>query len=178
MLERTFGDVELSAALAGAREEQLVSARRREVRLALVAADDRFDTRRLPQGERLTLGLFREADVAVAIDRGARATNAARRLGLKATAEAGALQVIEDVFNPGGGYFVTREYDEVTWRDHDRLPAHAVVRVGSLVGTELDPSLHLGGRVDIELEGQARPGRLHLGFALVGDVELFSGPVG
>jgi hypothetical protein len=63
------------------------------------------------------------------------------------------------------------------WRDHDRLEPHAVVRVGVITPGEPAPSfapvLHPGGRVDVEVAGRAAPGSLHLGFAMVGDLDIF-----
>ncbi|MET0825858.1 MAG: hypothetical protein ABWZ89_05025 [Acidimicrobiales bacterium] len=63
-------------------------------------------------------------------------------------------------------------------RRHDRLAAHALVRLGSIVpgadGPGLDPVLHLGGRVDVETQGELREGHLHLGFALLDDVDVFA----
>lgn len=176
VLERVLGDDELAEALAGVRAARLAAAERRSLAARLVTAD-RLDPRAVPEGERLALGLFREAEVDAGVRLGPAAASCARRLGLAATDRPGTFRVIEDVFNPGGGYFVTADYDEATWRAHDRLPAHALVRVGSLdTGdpTRLEPVLHLGGRVDVETEGTARVGRLHLGYALVGDVEIFS----
>lgn len=179
VLERVFTDDELAAALAGARAARLAAAQRRE-RAATVTTGDRLDTLAVPAGEQLVLGLFLEADVRGGIARGPGAANCVRRLAVKATAAAdrGAFQVIEDEFNPAGGYFVTPWYDETFWRSHDRLPAHAIVRLGSIVpgrgGPVLDPVLHLGGRVDVEAEGGLREGRLHLGYALFAGVEVFS----
>ena len=177
VLERVFGDDELTEALAGARAARVAAARRRDL-AATVATGDRLDTRAVPDGESLVLGLFREADVRAGIARGPGSANCVRRLVLSATAEAGAFRVIEDVFNPDGGYFVTPEYDEAFWLGHDRLSAHGVVRPGSLVvtgdGPVLDPVLHLGGRVDVEADGELREGHLHLGFALLAGVDVFS----
>jgi hypothetical protein len=89
----------------------------------------------------------------------------------------GRFQVVEDVFNPNGSYFVTGAYTAEMWRDHDRLEPHAVVRVGAITPGEpapsLAPVLHPGGRVDVEIDGRAIPGSLHLGFAMVGDVDIF-----
>ena len=180
IIERVFGDEAIEAALAAERDLALLDARRRTRRAtaaALARAGDRLDTRAIPPDELLTLGLFREADVRAAAHRGRHATNCARRLGLKATTEPGCFQVIEDVFNPEGGYFVTAQYDEDTWRTTDRLAAHALVRPGSIRSTtdgrSLDPVLHLGGRVDVEMDGTLREGRLHLAYALLDDIELF-----
>jgi hypothetical protein len=176
VLERVFDDEELAEALSGERAARLAAAGRRALATQLVAGD-RLDTRALPAGERLTLGLFREAEVDAGVRLGRAAASTARQLGLVATDQPGTFRVIEDVFNPGGGYFVTADYDEATWRTADRLAAHALVRVGALAPDEpvtLEPVLHLGGRVDVETDGDGRVGLLHLGYALVGDVEVFS----
>lgn len=37
-----------------------------------------------------------------------------------------------------------------------------------------EPALYRGGRVDVEVDGVARSGHLHLGFALVGDEDVFA----
>ena len=88
--------------------------------------------------------------------------------------------MIEDVFNPGGGYIVTAEYSQETWRSGERLPGHAIVRVGSTIegatGAELlfEPIVYPGGRIDVEVAGQPTRGRLHLGFAMLGDLGIFA----
>ena len=136
----------------------------------------------LNDGDRLVLGLFRERDVHDAIPLGSRSTACARRLVLSSMAD-GALRVIEDVFNPAGGYYVTEEYDVDTWSD-ERLPANAIVRIGAISadvdGSSFSPVLHLGARVDVKSGGDpAAVGRLHLGYAMVGDVDVFAkGEVG
>ncbi|MGI9029755.1 MAG: hypothetical protein ACR2HP_07185 [Ilumatobacteraceae bacterium] len=134
------------------------------------------DTRLLPDGEHLTLGLFREEDVRLALPRGRSSSTCARRLVLRATADPGVLQVLEDVFNPAGGLFVTPDYDQRTWRD-ERLPPHSLARLGSVRGRDFEPVIHPGGRVDVQdvqpVAGTLRPGRLHAGYATVGDDELF-----
>jgi hypothetical protein len=59
------------------------------------------------------------------------------------------------------------------------LAAHALVRLGSITDAggepSLVPALYLCGRVDIEADGGTRKGRLHLGFALLGETNLFTG---
>ena len=71
---------------------------------------------------------------------------------------------------------MTAEYSADTWRDHDRLEPHAVVRVGSIAAGEPEPSfepiLYPAGRVDVEIAGQASPGRLHLGFAMLSELDV------
>ena len=185
VLERVFGDAVIADALSAERSLALALAQRRERQsraAATARSADRLDTLAVPVDEQLTLGLFREPEVRAAIGRGPQATTCARRVVLKATADPGWFHVIEDVFNPEGGYFVTAEYDEETWRTADRLPASARVRPGSITssGDErvLEPVLHLGGRVDVEIDGDSRDGRLHLGYALLGDFDLFSGSAG
>ncbi len=177
VIERVFDDEDLEAALAGHRDAIVAAAKRRAI-AAAVAEGDRLDTVRVPTDGRLVLGLFREGDVGAARSRGAAASTCARRLVLRSTESPGEFQVIEDVFNPLGGYFVTGAYDESTWR-RDRLRPHAVVRPGSIVtdgGDErLDPVLHRGGRVDVEVDGDLREGLLHLGYASLDEVDVFEG---
>jgi hypothetical protein len=175
VLERVFGDTELRSVLETERAVRVAQAATAADRVAL-AADVRtqrqLDTERVPSGETLTLGLFRENDVAVGASQSAKSSACARRLTLRATG-GGVFQVLEDVFNPAGGYFVTPDYDEQVWRTADRLSAHALVRVGSITGGAFTPTLFLGGRVDVEVDGRPQEGRLHLGFAVLGDVDLF-----
>ena len=72
--------------------------------------------------------------------------------------------MIEDVFNPAGGYFVTAEYDQTVWERLDRLASHSIVRCGSITESEtgraLEPVLFVGSRVDFERDGQVLEGRL------------------
>jgi hypothetical protein len=169
ILEKVFDDDELRSALESERKAILVRSHWRSAQA--------FDTRDLDDDATLTLGLFREADVRAAIAQGHRSTTCARRLVLVRGGDGGALRVIEDVFNPAGGYFVTDEYDHDTW-DRDRLPAHAIVRAGSITatsaGASFTPVLHIGGRVDFERDGRADEGRLHLGYVMVGGDDVFA----
>jgi hypothetical protein len=166
VIERVFDDDELAAALAAFRSDLLAAAQRRAI-AAAVADGTRLDTVRVPAGGHLTLGLLREGT-------GTRA----RRLRLETLDEPGAFQVVDDVDNPDGDYFVTGAYDQSAFA-RDRLPAHAVVRPGSIVpdggDQRLDPVLHLGGRVDVEVDGDLREGRLHLGAATLDGVDVFEG---
>jgi len=180
ILERTFGDEEIREYLRTERASRLTALRRSDERRAVVGATraaHRLDTREVPENEDLTLGLFREADARAAITRGHLSDVCARRLVLRSTGEAGVFRVIEDVFNPRGGYFVTAEYDEDTWHG-ERLPAHASVRVGSIsdvpAGSSFEPMLYPGGRADFQMEGKIGRGRLHIGFIMVGDVDVFA----
>jgi len=79
------------------------------------------------------------------------------------------VQVLDDVFNPRRGLFVTPDYDERTWAD-ERLEGHARVRLGSIGPDGFAGVLFPGGRVDTA----ERPGRLHLGFALIGDEDVYA----
>ena len=168
VIERVFDDQELARALSAFRSDLVAAAERRAL-AAAVAEGTRLDTVRVPSGGRLTLGLFREGT-----------GTCARRLRLQSLDEPGAFQVVDDVFNPGGDYFVTGAYDQATF-ERDRLPANAVVRPGSIVpdggDQRLDPVLHLGGRVDVEVDGDLRQGRLHLGDATLDGVDVFEGAV-
>jgi hypothetical protein len=178
VLERVYGDDEIRSYLeahrASMREEATGSAGRLDL-AGRARRERRLDTREVAPGEELTLGLFREQDVRAAISRGHPASTCARQLVVRALGE-GRFQVIEDTFNPKGGYFVTAEYSADTWRDHDRLEPHAVVRVGSIASGDpasFEPVLYPGGRVDVETAGVAAPGRLHLGFAMLSELDVF-----
>ena len=176
IIERAFGDDEIREYLEDQRATRQAIARRaaryrdviREARI-----ERHIDTLTVPERAEMTLGLFREADAAGAVGRGHRSTNAARRLVLRATGD-GVFRVVEDVFNPAGGYFVTGDYNEATWRG-ERLRGHALVRVGSAgEAPALDPVLYPGGRVDVEENGRITEGRLHLGFAMLSDHDVFA----
>lgn len=179
VIEEVYGDEEISAFLESERSVRLAEARRDGERLDLARGarvERRLDTRDVARNEVLTLGLFREHDAREAVSRGHVSSTCARRLVLTCTGDA-VFQVIEDVFNPSGGYFVTAEYSEETWRAEDRLPGHAVVRIGSIVedegGPSFDPVVYPGGRVDFEAGGRQIRGRLHLGFAMLSDIDIF-----
>jgi hypothetical protein len=171
IVERVFGDDEIAAHLAGERD-RLRAVAEREHRRAAVRDAGVLDTRTIAAGEELTLGLFREHDVRPALGRGHAAATCARRLVLRSAGD-GSFRVIEDTFNPSGGYFVTAEYDEQTWREHERLDGHTIVRVGSTTDGLFEPVLFPGGRVDVEVGGVATAGRLHLGFAMLSGLDLF-----
>ncbi len=177
VLERVYGDDEVRRHLAAERAERVaLLARTTAAREAAHAAraERRIDLSTFPAGVEVTVGLFREGDVRAALTRGGSATSCARRIVLRST-DRGGLLVLEDVFNPRGGYFVTREYDEATWRD-ERLPAHALVWIGSAgprSEAAFEPVLYPGGRVDAEVDGVVREGRLHLGFVLLDDIDVF-----
>ena len=179
VLERVFGDDEVRTHLEERRASMLAAEQGSAGRLGLagrVRQERRFDTRDVEPGEELTLGLFPEAEVRAALTRGHTSSTCARRLVLRALGE-GRFRVLEDTFNPSGGYFVTAQYSAETWRDHDRLEPHAVVRVGSIAaddeGPPFEPILYPAGRVDVEIAGQASRGRLHLGFAMLGELDVF-----
>ena len=177
VIERVFGDDEIRAALAAERDARLDEIRRTAARVELARAartDRRLDARSVPDGELLTLGLFREADVSAAVGQRPRSDRAARRLVLRRVEGRGAFAVVEDVFNPDGGHFVNAEYDRETWQ-RERLPAHAVVCLGSRSPSGFEPVLYAGGRVDVEFDSVEREGRLHLGYAMVGDADVFAG---
>ena len=164
ILARLFGDDELRAALAIEHERAVVRAR--------IATASALDTLLLPAGEELVIGLFREVDVRAALARGSASTAVARRLVLRTTGEPGRLLVVEDVFNPERGLFVTRDYDESTWRA-ERLDSYAVVTVGAAIGEALQPVIYPGGRLDIATADGIRIGRLHTGFVTVGGADVF-----
>jgi hypothetical protein len=178
VLERVFGDQEIARYLAAERAERVARLARSEAarEAAHVArAERRLDLATLSPGVDVSVGLFRERDVRAALARGQAATTCARRLVLRST-DGGGLLVLEDVFNPRGGYFVTREYDDSTWRD-ERLPPHGIVRIGSAGQASDDgfaPVLYPGGRADVEVGGEVREGRLHVGYVLLDEVDVFT----
>jgi hypothetical protein len=180
IIERVYGDEEITSYLGAEREALLASVRRNAGRAAIAhqaRADQRLDTRAVPDDDVLTIGLFREPDVRAAIHRGRAASTCARRVVLRHVGGPGTFAAVEDVFNPTGGFFVTAQYDERTWRSHDRLPPHAVVRVGTITtgkdGSSFEPVMYLGGRVDFETVDGLKQGRLHAGFAMMGDYDVF-----
>lgn len=176
VLERLFGDDELRQALDQERARHLSLARaslRRAAVLHAVATRHVLDTRLVPAGEQLSLGLFRETDVQAALRRGSSSTTCARRVVLQATGATGDLHVVEDVFNPSKGLFVTSDYDESTWAA-ERLEAHASVRIGAASDAGFEPLVYPGGRFDIEVAGVVHVGRLHAGWALLADADLFT----
>lgn len=179
VLDRVYGDEEIAAYLEEERSARLAELRRAGACRAVVEATraaNALDSRAVPVGEHLTLGLFREPDVGAALRRGHRSDACPRQLVLRSTAPS-AFRVIEDVFNPRGGYFVAAAYDEGTWR-RERLTAHASVRVGSIddgpSGPSLEPVLYPGARVDFEVDGAFVRGQLHLGVVMLGDVDVFA----
>jgi hypothetical protein len=177
VIERAFGDEEIRAALAAEHVARLDEVRRTAAQRELARtarAEHRLHTRSVPEHELLTLGLFREADAAPAVGRRPRSAGAARRVVLRRLAdEAGTFAVVEDVFNPDGGYFVGAEYDRDAWQ-RERLRPHALVRPGSLSPSAFEPVLYAGGRVDVEEGSTYREGLLHLGYAMVGDEDVFA----
>ncbi len=184
VLERVFEDPEIRTFLETRRAQLTDGLRRSAARRAVVAAaraSKRLDTREVPPDESVAVGLFTERDVRDAIPRGHTSSACARRLVLLQCDEdggSGMFRVIEDVFNPEGGYFVTARYDEETWRRHDRLAAHTLVRAGSVTSDQgaqsFVPVLYIGGRADFEVEGELRPGRLHLGYVTIGEDDVFA----
>jgi hypothetical protein len=180
LLAALYGDDDLRAFLAEEHAARLAVLRRNEAWRPVVRAarlEHRLDTTTLPPGAPLTLGLFRSVDTRPALVRGQRSDTCARQLVLRATAVPGELHVLDDVFNPRGGLFVTGEYDERVWRE-DRLPGHAIVRVGAITdrgtGAQLEPTVYPGARVDFEVAGRLIEGRLHVGFVVLGDDDLFA----
>ena len=179
VLERVYDDEEMRSYLEAQRASMRDVAQGQVGQQGLARRarhERRLDTRDVESGTELTLGLFREHDVRAALARGHGSSTCARRLVLRALGD-GRFQVIADTFNPNGGYFVTADYSADTWRDQDRLNPHAVVRVGSIAADHpkpaFEPILYPGGRVDVELRGEASPGRLHLGFAMLSELDIF-----
>ena len=123
------------------------------------------------------MGLFREPDVRAATTRGHRSDTCARSLVLRSLGD-GTLRVIDDAFNPRGGYFVTREYDSAAWV-LDRFESHEIVRIGAITdhggGPSFAPVVYLGGRADFEHDGAVIRGQLHVGFVMLDDIDVFAG---
>jgi len=179
VLERLFDDDELREFLGARHEARRDEVERRATDLArarAARAAGRIDVRLLPAGVELTLGLFRPTDVHAAVRRGRVSSVCARQLVVRTT-ETDDVHVLEDVFNPKRGFFVTSDYDEAVW-ETERLASHARVRLGAQAppGSEdgFEPDLYPAGRLDVEVDGAVRLGRLHLGFALVGDEDVFA----
>ena len=186
VIERVFDDAEIRRYLTteheALRDRVLRTAEHHALALRF-RADGALDTTELPAGTPLTLGLFREPDVAAAVRRGSASSACARRLVLRAEGAAGALRVVEDVFDPNRAYFVTGDYDERTWQI-ERLESHARVWVGSLApdapgpddgGDPFTPVLVPGARVDVRTDSGNSRGHLHLGFAMLADDDVFAG---
>jgi hypothetical protein len=171
VLAELFDDDEMRSHLAAVHTARRAEAERRARDLAVATAArraGRIDLDRLPDGAVVTLGLFRPEDVGGALTRGRASTVCARELVVLAL-PGPEVQVLEDLFNPRRGLFVTSDYDERTWAD-ERLDGHARVRLGEDGPDGFVPALHPRGRV----APAARRGRLHLGFALVGDEDVFA----
>ena len=180
VLARVFDDAELRDHLADEHRRHRAQLALDGVHARLLAscrATGALDTRELVAGDLLTLDLFREADVRAAVARGRRSDAAARTLVLRCV-EPGELRVIEDVFNPRGGYFVTREYDATTW-EAERFASHERIGIGSLTGgpgdERFEPVLYLGGRVDVERSTGYRRGVLHVGMVRLSETDVFAG---
>jgi hypothetical protein len=178
VLERALGDRGAVDALSVGQRGRLGSLRR-EVAATHVVEDavrgDVIDLATVPAGVELSLGLFRPADVRAASGRGRRSDVCARQLVLLATSTPGTFRVVDDEFNPRGGLFVSAEYDLAVWRS-EHLESHSSVRLGSLVGADadsLEPVLRRGTRVDVVAGERVLPGRLHLGWAALDDVDAF-----
>lgn len=180
ILERLLGDDGLLESLGADQRRRLAALRRAGATADLVAAavdGSRLDLGDLPDGTEVVLGLFRAEDVRNAADRGPRSDVCARQLVLRASGGHGTFRVIDDVFNPRGGLFVGAAYDHDTWLQ-ERLAVHSTVRIGSIVGTpdapDLEPAVYRTSRVDAGVGDELRAGRLRLGWATIGGVEVFS----
>jgi hypothetical protein len=178
VIAEVFGDEEIRTALADERDARLEELRRNGARqrLASIArSEHRVDMAQIPEHDLVGLGLFRETDVRAAIGRGPTSTSCARRVVLRRGREPGTFYVVEDVFNPAGGYFVTGAYDAAAWQA-ERLATHAPVRVGTISSSgrarSFEPVLYVGARADFEVAGQLVEGRLHLGYVTLEDLDL------
>ncbi len=178
VLAEAFDDDEIRGHLEARHEQRIAVLRRDRAHEALASAARtarRLDPDAVTEGDDLVLGLFRGTDLADSATRGARSDRCARRLVLRR--EGDRYRVIEDVFNPRGGLFVSHEYDESTWHS-ERLAPHSLVRVGAASpspgGDGFTPALFPGGRVDVDTDDGVVVGRLHLGYALLGATDVFS----
>lgn len=185
VLERLLGDDGLLESLGAGQRRRLATLRHDAAIADLVARavdGSRVDLGDLPDGTEVVLGLFRPDDVRVAADRGSRSDVCARQIVLRAAGGTGTFRVVDDEFNPRGGLFVGAGYDRAAWID-ERLAVHSTVRVGSIVdgpgGPELEPAVYRSSRVDVGVgpgssDAGLRPGRLRLGWASIGGVEVFA----
>jgi hypothetical protein len=180
IVERVFGDAEITTFLAEERAHRLATIERTTAIRSVVRAaraQQRLDVRDVPAGRRLELGLFRPSDVRAGISRGRRSDTCARLIVARTTADPGVVRVLDDVFNPRGGLFVTGDYDEAVWR-RDVLASHAAVRFGSIVDEAgqqvLEPVLYPGARLDAAAGDEPVTGRLPLGFVVLDDEDLFA----
>jgi hypothetical protein len=175
-----FGDDEVKAHLAAEHEAHRAEAARNVVAKEVARAARatlRLDTSALPAGHDLVVGLFRPVDVHAGLTRGIVSEVCARQLVLRTTDEPGRFQVLDDLFNPRHGFFVSGAYDQTTWK-RERLLGHQRVELGSMVddaGTSrFELALYPGGRVDARVDGDVRLGTLLLGFATFGDEDVFT----
>lgn len=182
VLERLIGEDDLRDALGADQRSQLADLRRQANAAEVVASvvdGQRIDLSSLPADVEVVLGLFRPEDVRSAAGRGRRSDVCARELVLRAAGEPGTFRVVDDVFNPRGGLFVSAAYDHSVWAA-ERLPGHVTVAVGSLVdgsdGPVLEPVLYQGARVDVAVGDEVRTGRLHLGWVVVAGIEVDADP--
>lgn len=180
VLEQAFGDAEIRDYLADEHRRRRDELSRSGARLTLAQdarAEQRLELTAVPEHERVVIGLFREREARAAVAKGHLADTCARRLVVQCV-RPGEFRVIEDVFNPRGGLFTTEDYDERTWRA-ERLEPHAVVRLGAAApsddGLALEPVLYPGGRCDVAVAGAVIRGHLHVGFVMLGDIDVFAG---
>lgn len=175
ILAQTFDDRDMKEVLEAAREERLVAARKKAAvrRLLRPGSGREIDLGVLDPGLVVSVGLFTERDVATALERGQASSSCARRVEFLSQGD-GRMRVLADVFNPAGGYFVTRAYDEQTWQS-ERLAAHVLVRIGSVDGNgqQFVPVVYGAGRLDFEIDTEPRIGRLHVGFVVIDGIDVF-----
>lgn len=178
VLERLLGDDGLRESLGEEQRTRLAEFRRQANAADVVAAvvdGSRLDLSDVPVDTEVVLGLFRPEDVRGAAGRGRLSDVCARQLVLRTSGEPGAFRVVDDVFNPRGGLFVSAAYDLSVW-EAERLDGHSTVRIGSLAdgpgGSDLEPVLYQGARVDVGVGDEMRPGHLLLGWVTIAGIEV------
>lgn len=177
VLGRAVGDDRLQSLVALAHDARLAELRRRAAAQAIASAaraDGELDVGRISEGAEVTVRLFRAEDVASVLGRGRLSDVCARELLLVATATPGRFRVLADRFNPRRGLFVTAAYDGSVW-ESERLHGHTEVRIGSL-GPDgvVHGVVRPGTRLDVEVDGHAVEGRLHVGALLIDDEDVFA----
>ncbi|MDB5164164.1 MAG: hypothetical protein JWS12_782 [Candidatus Saccharibacteria bacterium] len=139
---------------------------------------NRLDLLNLDFGVPLVLGLFRSAEVAQVVRTGKKSQICARRLSLLSTNDKGVFQVINDEFNPHGSFRIGADYNEEIWRKQERFDGHSLIRPGFQLensdSLQFQSALYVESRVDFQSNNQTHTGLLSLGYAVVGDYDVFT----